>query len=628
MFLLALAASCGGGSGSPSPTSTAAPPTAATAAPTAIPTAIPSPTPSPPESAAPDRDVLDLALRLGRVANPVSPIARTEAPALAEGDRQTFNVLEPTSPAHKSIEATLRLIAPHGYFYMQDGRSVSDDDLARAGREFEENVYPQVAQYFGPEWSPGVDGDPHVILLHADLSGVGGLFSDQDEYPQAASPTSNEREMVCLGSDPGSSGYNGLLAHELQHLVHWNADHNEEAWVNEGLSELAAEIVGGGTGHTGAALANPDTQLNAWEPLGGNNIPHYGMSHLFFRYLLDRYGGREGAAQLLKEPADGIAGVDAYLAPFGTTFQDVFTDWVIANYVDDPAGGRYSQPNMEAHPAPTATLDDYQDGDGEVHQFAADYIEVELPQGDAVFSFDGAETVGAIANEPYSGAGQWWSNRGDAIDSTLTAEFDLTGLASATLRFHAWYDIEEQWDYAYVVASTDGGSTWRALPGQHTTEENPLSLAYGPAFTGKSGDDDGPSWVEEEVDLTPFAGEKILLRFEYITDEGVNLDGFAIDDISIPELGFFDDAEGDGPWQAEGFRRLRSPLPQRFVVQVIEMGETTTVTAVPLDEANRGEVRLSGFGSALDKAVIVVAAATDDTRQTAAYSYSLQPAGP
>jgi len=39
-------------------------------------------------------------------------------------------------------------------------------------------------------------------------------------------------------------------------------------------------------------------------------------------------------------------------------------------------------------------------------------------------------------------------------------------------------------------------------------------------------------------------------------------------------------------------------------------------------------VRLSGFGSTLDKAVIVIAAATDGTRQTASYQYSLQPAGP
>jgi hypothetical protein len=253
---------------------------------------------------------------------------------------------------------------------------------------------------------------------------------------------------------------------------------------------------------------------------------------------------------------------------------------------------------------------------------------VDLAEGDAVFSFDGDEAVKAIPNEPHSGRGQWWSGRGDAIDSTLTGEFDLTGLESATLTFWTWYDLEEQWDYAYVMASSDGGSNWQILRGHQTSDENPLGLAYGPAYTGKSGGGDSPAWVEESIDLSPFAGQKILLRFEYITDEGINLDGWAIDDIAIPELAFFDDAEGERSWQAQGFQRLTAPLPQRFIVQVIEMGETTSVPTLPLDAANRGEVRLSGFGSTLDKAVIVVAAASDGTTQTAPYRYSLRPAQP
>jgi hypothetical protein len=255
----------------------------------------------------PDRDVLDLALRLGRASGPVSPVAQTEAPSLAEGDRHAFDILDVPALAQESVDATLRLITPHAYFYFQDNRGASADALAQAGRDLEETVYPTIARYFGHEWSPGVDSDPHITLLHAGLPGVGGLFSDQDEYPRAASPNSNEREMVYLGSDPGSAGYNGLVAHELQHLVHWNADHTEEAWANEGLSELAAEIVAGGQGHTARALAHPDTQLNAWESVGGDNLPHYGMSHLFFRYLLDQ--GWE-TRELLREPADGIAGID------------------------------------------------------------------------------------------------------------------------------------------------------------------------------------------------------------------------------------------------------------------------------------------------------------------------------
>jgi immune inhibitor A len=236
--------------------------------------------------------------------------------------------------------------------------------------------------------------------------------------------------------------------------------------------------------------------------------------------------------------------------------------------------------------------------------------------------------VKTIPNEPYSGLGQWWSGRGDAIDSTLTGEFDLTGLESATLTFRTWYDLEDHWDYGYVMASSDGGSSWQILGGRQTSDKNPLGLAYGPGYTGKSGGGDSPAWVEERIDLSPFAGQKILLRFEYITDDGVSLDGWAIDDVAIPELAFLDDAEEDGPWQAQGFQRLTAPLSQRFIVQVVEMGETTSVRPLALDEANRGEVRLSGFGATLDRAVIVVAAASDGTRQAAPYSYALRPAQP
>ena len=574
---------------------------------------------------------MELAVRLGRTGGLVLPVARQTPLAYQEGQQDELTVMDAIAPSLRTVNATLRLITPSAYFYFQDGLDVSQEDLEEAGRDFEEVVYPTVARYFGQEWTPGVDSDRHITLLHTDLPGLGGYFSDADEYPRAVSPTSNEREMVYLainGTKPGSDAYNGLVAHELQHLVHWKADRTEEVWVNEGLSELAAELARGGSGSTPMAVAQPDTQLNAWGPLGSGNAPHYAASYLFVRYLLEHYGGWEGARRLREEPADGIEGIDAYLAPFGVTFEDVFADWLVANYLDDPNGGPYSYADAEVEVSSADTLTDYDEGEDSVHQFAADYIEVDLAEGDAVFSFDGDEAVKAIPNEPHSGLGQWWSGRGDAIDSTLTGEFDLTGLESATLTFWTWYDIEEQWDYAYVMASSDGGSTWQILRGRQTSDENPLGLAYGPAYTGKSGGGDSPAWVEESIDLSPFAGQNILLRFEYITDEGINLDGWAIDDIAIPELAFFDDGERDGHWQAQGFQRLTASLSQRFIVRVIEMGETTSVRPLPLDAANRGEVRLSGFGSTLDKAVIVVAAASDGTTQTAPYRYSLRPAQP
>ncbi len=211
--------------------------------------------------------------------------------------------------------------------------------------------------------------------------------------------------------------------------------------------------------------------------------------------------------------------------------------------------------------------------------------------------------------------GVWWSNRGDSIDSRLTREFDLTGVTSATLTFDTWFDIERGWDYGYVEASADGGRTWTILRGEKTTDLNPIGLAYGPAYTGRSGGDQA-AWVEERIDLTPFAGKRILLRFEYVTDGGLYREGWAIDDIRIPEIGYDDEAASSVGWQAEGFTVLDRPLPQRFTLRLAQGGR---VTAVPLDGANRAtlDVDLSA-----GRAVLIVVALTGDSTAPATYKLS------
>ena len=236
---------------------------------------------------------------------------------------------------------------------------------------------------------------------------------------------------------------------------------------------------------------------------------------------MDHYGGRDRAKDLLGTEGDSIDGVEEYLSEFGTTFEDVFADWVAANWLDAP-DGPYAHLNTDAKTRVSAAVEPG-DGSGTVGQFGTDYLEV--PAG--VFMFDGA--ADAEIGVPPADGPYWWSNRGDGIDTKLTREVDLTGLTAATLRFRAWYDIERGWDYAYVAASEDGGKTWRALPGQKTTGYNPVEAAYGPGYTGKSYE-----WVPEEVDLSAYAGKTVLLRFEYVTDDASSFTGMAIDDIEIP----------------------------------------------------------------------------------------------
>lgn len=55
------------------------------------------------------------------------------------------------------------------------------------------------------------------------------------------------------------------------------------------------------------------------------------------------------------------------------------------------------------------------------------------------------------------------------------------------------------------------------------------------------------------MDLSPFAGHTIDLYFTYWTDGYTLGSGWYLDDIAIPELGFFDDVEGEIPmWNVEG----------------------------------------------------------------------------
>ena len=549
---------------------------------------------------------MDLAHRYRGVPPDAPRLARDAPFGYQVGDRDDFQVLDLTGPSVRTVGATVRQITDHAYFFVEEGIPVSDGTLARIGSDFETIVYPTVHSRFGSEWTPGVDSDPRISIFHGHLNGAGGYFSGGDEFPAAVSARSNGREAVFLDSEvlgaPGAH-YNALLAHELQHLVHWHADPSEDSWVNEGLSQISAEEVGGGHDWLSTFLATPDTQLTFWPPYESAAI-HYAAAELFISYLLDHYGGRQNAAALLAQQADGIRGVQAYLDGFGKQFTDVFADWVVANYLDLDSGP-YSHPSIDARTGAETGIGTGP-GEGDVSQWAADYLRA--GEG-GTFSFDGADEV-SIGIPALDGP-FWWANRGDSIDTRLTREFDLTKLTSATLRYAAWYDIEYGWDYAYVSASIDGGKTWQPLPATHTTDFNPVEAAYGVGYTGSSN-----GWVQEEVNLAAYAGKKVLLRFEYVSDDSTSLTGFAVDNIEVPELGFRDGADTAGDWTAEGFKRIDRPLAQKFVVQVIR-GEQ--VTRLELDAANRGQVALDG------PATIAISGATDGTAEKAHYAWTLSP---
>src|SRR3972149_11202856 len=73
------------------------------------------------------------------------------------------------------------------------------------------------------------------------------------------------------------------------------------------------------------------------------------------------------------------------------------------------------------------------------------------------------------------------------------------------------------WDYAYLEVSDDGGATWSIVETPSGTSEDPSGNSYGWGYNAFSGGGSSGEWIEERVDLSPYAGKEILVRLEYGT---------------------------------------------------------------------------------------------------------------
>ncbi|MGI5835611.1 MAG: hypothetical protein ACOX87_03850 [Chloroflexota bacterium] len=580
----------------------------------------------------PWRDMGELAVRVKGVSpDTLVPSLSTVAPEQQVGDQTNFWVSDEANNRYVAVRAVLQAVTPRVYMYVENGLDLDQGKLREVARTFEEKIYSVNRSLFGPEARVGLDGDPRITILHAKIPGVAGYFTSVDSYPRSVQPYSNERKILYINVDavtPGSDEYYSVLAHEFEHMIHWNTNKKEQTWIKEGAAEVASEAVSLPSISGKYFEAKPDTQLTGWTSSKGDVASHYGAAYLFLSYFLGRFGGYEEAVNLLTSETRGSETFDRFLASQGLTMEDVFNDWVIANYLDetDVRDPKYRYENQDVKvPATDRVTSSTGWRDRTVNQFAADYIEVNSRSSSATIRFQGEMGGSVISTLPNSGSAFWWSNRGDMVDTKLTRIFDLRGQSKATLKFWTWYDLEDDYDYAYVMASRDGGLTWSTLPAAGTTNSNPNGNNLGHGFTGKSGGGEAPQWVQQSVDLTPFVGDITLVRFELVTDDAFNAPGFAVDDLEIPELNYKTDAEADsGGWFADGFVRTDGQLTQQFSLQLIRFGEEITVEPVPLSPSGEATIRLEGADGRMEKAVLVVSALTRYTSEPARYRYTVE----
>lgn len=360
--------------------------------------------------------------------------------------------------------------------------------------------------------------------------------------------------------------YEQVFSHEYEHAIHFDHDADESTWVNEGMADLAPFLAG--YGHPRRHLEYYMTYHRTSLPYWGSGLEDYGKSYLFQLYLLENFGGPAFIKALVNEQENGIEGINKQLEAQGhsTSFDDIYRDWTLANYLDSPSmtgisGAKLGYNNLDIPSIDTngtsiqwSTKNYYgSDNAGNLPlprywggyksgtvQWPKDsllpYTPIYLtykgfePQLKSSFKGDNATGISA-----FSGSNELWGGRGDLLFNTATVAAPITLGSNAKINFMTRYEIEDTWDFGFVQISTDGGATWNSLANQNTTSSynpsaHPDVIANVPGFTGKNG-----GWTEESFDLSAYESKTVLLRFLYVTDWAANENGFYVDDIIISD---------------------------------------------------------------------------------------------
>lgn len=248
------------------------------------------------------------------------------------------------------VACTLVKATEHAYFYVDASEPPPTAAIERMAAAWEGGMYAKLRAAFGEEAEDGGDGDPHVCIVLARLEGVGGYFSGANMMPQASGAGAGRKVVYVnmkyvAGEHADERFAQATMAHEFQHMINFsykglkNDFNYEESWVDEGLGDLAKDVVGYGWNSEETVVPSrvgiylegvPHFQLQLEPKLNPDTSGGYGQSYLFQRYLMDRFGDGTPAAVIQgKEP--GQAGVEAVLGEHGATFDQVYRDWVVAN---------------------------------------------------------------------------------------------------------------------------------------------------------------------------------------------------------------------------------------------------------------------------------------------------------
>jgi len=223
-------------------------------------------------------------------------------------------------------------------------RIVDHFDNQSVGNFPDQGIWDLNTSHFGDPPN-NLDGQERIFLLYYRFNiAADGFFWVFDQYPDGSQQwASNEADVIYMATDNGEPDGNymmAVMAHEFEHLIHFNTDQNEESWVDEGLAELAMWLFGNPDTISGFNT-NTDNRLTNWTGAWADYIKTY----LWTLYMYEKYGGQSLIYDVCHNPLNSMEGYRTSLENLGGApdMGNIFGDWCMANYLHDSSigDGRY-----------------------------------------------------------------------------------------------------------------------------------------------------------------------------------------------------------------------------------------------------------------------------------------------
>jgi len=268
----------------------------------------------------------------------------------------TFHAFNFRTSSYYTINADLKGAGDHFYVYVEHGWTVDPTDIQDIINNFG-IIYTKLRDSYGEE-KPDVNGDSKVYILLLDIQDdfnwptmtgyTDGYFNPVDLY--ANERYSNKRKVLYMDIHPGlyltgfyspkspNPNFRNTMAHEFQHLIHYNIKPSDDTWLNEAMSEVASFYAFNEPRWNRVELfqrnGNHSNSLTNWD----HELADYAVVYMWAQYMADRFPNDVFRNILAVKNLKGKDSVEEYLSghsdPLGKKleFASVFRDWSIAMF--------------------------------------------------------------------------------------------------------------------------------------------------------------------------------------------------------------------------------------------------------------------------------------------------------